>query len=450
GFGLAGSYRIPNFKLDSYGVYTNTTPSGAFRGFGNAETVWAGENQMDIIARKLDCDSVEIRRKNALREGDTNALGEVTYNTGALECLYKVEKWIEGNKVSPKEEGQWRRGTGIALSNKFTRLAAPSCAIVKVYPDGVVEVRHSSDEIGQGINTVVAQIAADSFGISVDQVKVVSGNTTTCPYGWPPLSSRETFYMGNAVLVACQDAKNQLFKIAAPMLGASIEELETKDRKVYMKGNEDKEIEIKGLFRPKGLGNALGVGEIIGTGLFDIPGTPEDPETGQCERMAAYYNHGVQALEVAVNIETGQVKVLKSAACFDVGQPINPKMCEAQIESVLNQGIGTGLYEMMVLDDEGVLLNPDFTNYKIPTACDVPDIDNVAIMLTGVPHRDGPFGAKGLGEGVLLPFAPALSNAIYDAVGVRIRELPISREKVFMALKGEYPFVVETGMPEDT
>lgn len=433
-YGLIGTYKIPNFKLDSYAVYTNTPLSGPFRGFGSAETIWAGENQLDIIAHELGLDPVEVRMKNILREGDINGFGEVTHSIGTRKCLEKVTKWIEWNKKPPAEKGPWKRGKGIALSNKYTRPGAPSCALVKVHPDGVIEVRHSSDELGQGLNTVVAQIAAESFGVSMDYVRVVNGDTAVCPYGWPPISSRETFYMGNAVLAACADAKRQVFEIAASKLGVPVVQLETRDRMVCVKGHPGKEIKIEELFRPAGLGNALMVGEIMGKGLFELPGIPEDPETGQSKRMVTSFSHGALAVEIAVNVETGELKVLKCAGCFDGGQPINPEMCKAQIEGGINQGIGIGVYEEMVMEG-GVLLNPNFADYKLPTICEMPDIENVALMLAGAPHREGPFGAKGIGEGIMIPWPPAMSNAIYNAVGVRIKELPLNREKILNALK---------------
>lgn len=369
-----------------------------------------------------------------MKEGDIDAFGQVTHSIGVRKCLDKVVKWIEWDKKPAAAEGPWKRGKGVALGNKYTRPGAPSCALVKVHPDGVIEVRHSSDELGQGLNTVVAQIAAESFGVSMEYVKVVNGDTAVCPYGWPPISSRETFYMGNAVLAACADAKRQVFEIAAPKLGVPVVQLETRDRKVCIKGHPGKEIKIEELFRPAGLGNALVIGEIMGKGLFELPGIPEDPETGQSKRMVTTFSHGALAVEIAVNVETGELKILRCAGCFDGGQPINPEMCKAQIEGGINQGIGIGVYEEMVMDG-GVVLNPNFADYKLPTICEMPDIGNVALMLAGVPHREGPFGAKGIGEGVMIPWPPAMANAIYNALGIRIKELPLSREKIINALK---------------
>jgi len=433
-FGPMGIYKTANFKLDSYGVYTNTPMSAPFRGFGNAETLWAVENQMDMIAEKLGLDAVEVRKRNFLKDGERYAFGQIVRSIGIEECLDKAQKWIEWDK-KPVQEGSWKRGKGIALGCKGTQTGFPSSALVKVHPDGSVEVRHSSQEIGMGVDTVVAQIAAESFGISMDSVRVVSGDTATCPYGYAPVSSRETFHMGNAVLAACEDAKRELFEVASPKLGVPIELLETRDRKVCVKGQPGKEVRIPLLFRPPGVGYALAKCEIIGKSTFEVPLIPEDPETGQSERQVSSYGYGAQAVEVAVDVETGEVRVLRSVGCFDGGTAINPKMCETQIEGGVGMGIGAALYEELLISEKGETLNPNFRDYKIPTAEDMPNNANVVAMLAPAPHPEGPFGAKGLGEQVMIPYAPAVSNAIYNAVGVRIKELPITPDKILKALK---------------
>jgi CO/xanthine dehydrogenase Mo-binding subunit len=182
------------------------------------------------------------------------------------------------------------------------------------------------------------------------------------------------------------------------------------------------------------MGFALGKGEITGNGLYVGPGVPEDPETGQSERMVISRGYGACAVDVKVNVETGEVKILRVSAAFDGGQAINPKMIEGQIESGLVMGIGTALFEEMVMD-KGTVVNRNFMDYKIPTSMDLPGRENIAIMLAGVPHREGPFGAKGIGEAAAIPFPPAISQALYDATGVRINDLPLSREKILMHLK---------------
>ena len=285
------------------------------------------------------------------------------------------------------------------------------------------------------INIAVFLSKTESFGVSTDCVKVVSGDTFVSPYGFAPVSSRETFHMGNAVLAACEEAKRQLFEIAAPKLGVPIEMLETRASKVMVKGEPGKEIEIRKLFHPPGVGYALTKCEITGQYTYENPGIPEDPETGQSEKLVTSYSYGAQAVEVAVDTETGEVKVLKSAGCFDGGTPINPKMCEAQIEGGVGMGIGAALYEELLLNDKGETVNPNFQGYKIPTTGDIPDNADIAAMLAPVPLAEGPFGAKGIGEQVMIPYPPAVSIALHNAVGIRIKELPITAEKVLKAIK---------------
>ena len=235
---------------------------------------------------------------------------------------------------------------------------------------------------------------------------------------------------------ACRDAKQQLFKLAAPRLGYPAEELETSDLKIRVKGigGSAKEIPFSDLFRGWGKTYLTCKGEIMGIGTHHQFIVLED-EDGQSPRMVTYYCQGSYGVEVAVNIETGEVKVLRTGGCFDVGQPINPKMCEQQIDGGTVMGIGAGLTEE-IIRDHGRVINPNYADYKILTAADVPDIENFMTTVADPhPHNEGPFGAKGLGEAVVNPYCPAISNAVYDAVGVRIADLPITREKVLMALK---------------
>ncbi|MGD0235120.1 MAG: molybdopterin cofactor-binding domain-containing protein, partial [Syntrophorhabdales bacterium] len=431
-FGAVGTYRVPNFKLDCYGVYTNEPPGGPFRGFGSELVIWAIESHMDMIAEKLGIDPVEIRRKNILKEGDKDVTGGITYNIGARECLDKVVDFIEWDRKPEAGTGPWKKGKAVALGNKYTMRATTSVVIVKVHEDATIEIRHGGHEIGQGCYTILAQIAAEEFGVSVDRVKLVSTDTAVTPYDFGTLSSRFTFHGGNALRLASLDAKRQIFERVADKLEVSPDDLYTKDGKVYIKGTDEVEMKISDIFRP---GGYLPVGgEIIGKATFTGPTSSEDPETGQGERLVAYYCHGAYAVEVAVNVESGEVKVLKVGGCFDMGQPINPKLCEGQIESGMTMGIGHALYEEMVMND-GVILNPSFADYKIPTAECVPSKENIAVALAGVPHREGPYGAKGFSEGVVTPMPAAVANAVYNAVGVRIKDLPITSEKVLKVLK---------------
>lgn len=437
----ASMYRIPNFKWDAYGVYTNEPPCGALRGFGNEQIFWAIEQQMDIIAEKLGIDPVDFRKRNLIKEGEENLRGEITHSIGAEECLDKVAEWIEWGKSPETSSCNLRKGKGLALANKYTIVDTVSTAIVKVHKDGIIELRCGAEEVGQGVNTVLSQIAAEEFNIPLEKVKIIWGDTETVPYDFGAISSRTTLMMGNAVRLACQDAKRQLFEMAAPRLGTTPENLETRDGKVCLMDSPRRAISIADLFIPDARGSqkpalcpAEGA-ELLGKATFlfkDI--SDENPDTGQGKRLAASFCYTAQAVEVAVDVETGIVKVLRFCSSNDMGQPINPKLCEGQIEGGMGMGIGNTLYEEIVIN-KGKVLNPGFTDYRVPGTTQIPSGDNTKSILVMAPHRDGPFGAKGCGEAAMTPSAAAIANAVYNATGVRITDLPITPEKILNSLK---------------
>ncbi len=449
-FGIIGTYRVPNVKVDAYGVYVNEPLISPFRGYGSPQPIWAIESHMDMIAEKLGMDAVELRKKNLLKEGDVNANGEIVHSIGARQCLEQVAESIECGKKLKEEEGPWRRGKGLALGNKYSSTPTVAVAHVKVEGDGTIEVRHSADEVGQGCNTVMAQIAAEEFGVPMDKIKIVWGDTAITPYfALGSTSQRTTYNLGNAVRIACQDAKRQIFEIAAEKLSTSPEDLETKDGRVYVKSMSSPSIKIAEIctagrgFASGEYGNYVERGaEILGKGVHAQRWAPENPETGQIDpdlarkgmRLNSFYGYAAQAVEVAVNVETGEVKIMKVAAASDMGYPINPKMCEQQIEGGLAMGIGNTLWEEMIMD-KGKVLNANWTDYRIPNALDIPSGENFKTFIALAPHKEGPYGAKGTGETQMTPSAPAIANAIYNATGVRIKDIPITREKVLKALK---------------
>lgn len=447
-FGAVGTYSVPNFSLDSYGVYVNEPPACNFRGFGSTQVAFAIESHMDMLADKLGIDNVEFRRKNILREGDPNVTGEITHSIGAGKCLHEVAKLIKLTDQS-QNEGCWKKGKGIGLGNKYCTAPTTSLARVKIAEDGVIIVYHSADEIGQGCNTVAAQIAAEEFGIPIDRVKVIFADTLVTPFfNGGATSSRITYHLGNAVKAACLAAKKRLFEVAAERLHADPGELETKGGEVYFRGIREKSIKISEVFSgykgdyPGGYGAYTTGGEIIGEGAWVQEYIPEDPETGQIDpgaasegiRLVSFWSHAAKAVEVAVDVETGQVRVLQVSSAADMGLPINPKMCEQQMDGGVGMGIGDSLYEEMIVE-RGVVKNPNFTDYRVPSVTQMPFIDNVKLVFAPAPHKDGPFGAKGLGEVALIGMQPAIANAIYDAVGVRIKSLPITAERLLQALK---------------
>jgi CO/xanthine dehydrogenase Mo-binding subunit len=446
-FGVAGTYRVPNVKWESYGVYSNEPPACGFRGLGSNQTVWAVESHMDIVAGKLGIDPMEFRKRNILKEGEPNIYGELTHSIGARQCLDRMAEFIKLDQ-KPKGEGPWRIGKGIALGNKYSLAPTTSLARVKVGEDGTITVFHSADEIGQGCNTVAAQIAAEEFGVPISKVRVVFTDTLITPFfDGGSTSSRVTYNLGNAVILACRAAKKNLFERAAERLGTSPDELETKGGEVHVREETSKKITIPELFtgykgdRPGGYGAWTRGGEIVGDDTWVQEYTPEDPETGQInpiaasqgKRLVAFYGHMGKAVELAVNVDTGQVKILRCGMAID-SQPINPKMCEQQMEGGMGMAIGETLFEEVRLEN-GRVTNPNFTDYRIPTTTEMPSLDNVKDVIAPTPHKDGPFGAKGFSEGAMVGLQPAIANAIEDAIGVRIRDLPITPERVLQALK---------------
>ncbi len=434
-FGAVGTYRIPNFKLDSYGVYTNNPIATGFRGLGTPEVTFAIESHMDMLAEKLGIDPVEIRRKNILREGEPNVTGEITHSIGAEGCLDKIVEWIKLNE-EPTSEGVWRKGKGFAIANKYTLAPSTASARVEITPDEGIVIYHGAEEVGQGCDTIMAQIVAEEFGVTVDSIKTAPNDTSHTPFDSGAYSSRQTYWSGNAVKLALEDAKKRIFEKAGEIFGVSPEELEIGDGSVYGVGMPDKKMELTDLC------GSFDEGKIVGNGTFVQEFVAEDPETGQIDpklaaegkRLNTSYAHTAKGVEVAVNIETGEVKVLRCGTADDMGFPLNPKACEQQAEGGLGMGIGIGLYEEVIVEN-GVITNPNFTDYRMPTCNEMPTNENIKVMFSPAPHKDGPYGAKGFSEGALAGMEPAIANAVYRATGIRIKDLPITAEKVLKALK---------------
>lgn len=436
-FGPAANYKIANFSLDAYGVYTNQRMAGSYRGFGNAESLWGMESQMDIIAEALNIDPLKFRLMNCIDEGDLNAFEEVMHSVGAKKCLNAAATAIEWGKKSLEEAPHLKRGKGISLGNKYSLAPSASAAIIKVHPDGLIELRTSTVDLGQGSSTIFSQMIAEEFKIPVSKVRVLNPDTDVTPFDLGTSSSRSTFNMGNAIIKACRDAKRQLFELAAKELEADEDDLETADSKVFVQGSPEQSIPIKDLFIPMVIGGyTLKEGaEIIGKATYYLPGVMPDPETGASEKPAAFYMFVAQAAEVEVDIQTGKIRIVKIVTANDCGKAINPMMVEGQQEGgVLSMGIGSTLLEEVVTDN-GVMLNPQLADYKIPTTLDCPDLDHYKSTIIETAHRDGPWGAKGVGEGTMVCSSPAIANAIYDAIGIRFYDIPITPEKVLRALK---------------
>jgi carbon-monoxide dehydrogenase large subunit len=432
GFSAAGPYKVPNVRIDSYCVYTNKPIGGAFRGFGIPQLAWAVESHLDTMAGRLGIDPVQLRLKNAVEEGSLSATGQVLHSVGLKETIRQAAEkigWGEGS-------GPFR-GKGIACMHKSTVTPSSSAAFVKLNEDASVTLLCSAVEMGQGASTALAQIASEELGIPVEKIAVVRPDTDVTPYDMASVSSRSTFFAGNAVRRAAADAREQLLQIAAEILEANPKDLVIESGKIMVRGVPEKAIPITDL----PLGEAFYVGvkggrgrgrPVLGRGSFTVEdATPLDRETGQGKNPSAFWMYATQAAEVEVDPRSGRVKVLRISSAHDVGKSIHPLSIEGQIQGALVMGVGTALFEEMELEN-GKVKNPTFAEYKLPSALDAPEMIPIIVE---EPHAQGPFGAKGLGEPALAPAAAAIGNAIYAAVGVRIKDLPITPEKIMDGLR---------------
>ena len=431
-FGATGTYRCPNFKLDGYGVHTNTPSTGPYRALGAEIYCFAIECQMDKVANQLGIDKVEIRKKNLLRNGDIDANGQITKNNESVRALEEVSKAIEWGKPAEQMAYPWVTGKGIAMGNKYTMSGSTSSMIVKVCDDGTIEVRHYQIEMGQGCNTVLAQIAAESFGVSVDKVKIIFDDSQFCPFDHGTFCSRGTFMNGNALIRACEKAKQELFQRASQVMGIPADKIGTVNGTVYELDNPDNALPFSALFNNGGWVPELG--EIMGKVAYTYDEGTMDPETGQGE-PTAYYSYGALGMEVAVNVEPGDIRVLKALGYYDAGQVLNLGTIEGQIDGAFVMGIGQAIFEETMFNSQGKVINPNYRDYKIPTMLDVPYNDQMSGGFVGKPFEQGPYGAKGIGEVALVPAMPAIANAIKASLGVELCDLPMSKERVMWAIK---------------
>jgi len=429
GYTAAGPYRIPNLKIDSYSVYTNKPPAGAFRGFGVSQSAWAVESQMDIIAAALKMDPLELRKKNGYDEGDKFVTDETLRAVGLKECLDEVAKSIgwdsnkfKGSNVQGSRGDNIRRGKGLACMIKATITPSVSCAIVKLNEDASLSIYAGTVEMGQGSETVLAQIAGKELAIPLAKIQVLGVDTDVVPYDLTTSSSRSTFHMGKAVQLAAQDILRQLKRIVAQEYNVPEEKISFADGKIRLPETALDYAEV--MFKRFGMQG----GTLVGEGQVK---TATKDEFGE-KSTSAFWFLAAGAAEVEVDTDTGKFKLIKYAAAVDVGKALNPLGCRQQLNGAAITGIGQALFEEIAYDN-GQLINPNLVDYVLPSLGDMPAvIDPICVE---VPDRNGPFGAKGIGESALIPVAPAIANAIYDAVGVRIKDLPIKAEKIYFELE---------------
>ncbi|MFQ5914917.1 MAG: xanthine dehydrogenase family protein molybdopterin-binding subunit [Nitrospinota bacterium] len=429
GYVAAGPYEIPHVHVDSYCIYTNKPPGGAFRGFGVPKVAWAFESQMDDIAGGLGLDPLEFRLKNVVGEGSTFATGSRLHSVGFKQVLEKTAEAIGWGKPSEPSPTGKPRGKGIACIIKSTLTPSTSSAAVKVNEDGSVSLLSSTIEMGQGADTVLSQIVAEELGVPLSSVSRVTPDTDVTPYDLSTSSSRSTFHMGTAVRLAAIDARNQLFGLAAEMLEVSPEDLVAADGRIFVRGNPQRGLSIEEVvqnhFNMKG-------GNVLGRGVMKTEGGKLDKETGQAEITTAFWFVGACGAEVEVDTETGEVKILNFVNAVDVGRAIHPAHCLGQIGGAAAQGIGQTFYEELKFDN-GQPTNPNLLDYALPSFQETPD--RFTSIIVENPHEKGPYGAKGVGESSIGPTAPAIANAICRAVGVRPKRLPMTPESILRLLR---------------
>lgn len=426
----AGLYRVPAVRFDTTIVYTNNPYSGSMRGYGNLESTFAIEAQMDELARRLGLDRVEIRRRNATHAGDVNPQGSVITSCAMTECLDTVEREVAATAL-PAPEAGWQRGVGYAamfhVGGGARVYRSDGCgAILKLDDFGKVSLLTGASEIGQGSDTVLAMIVAEELGIPLARIDVINSDTAVKPWDVGVHASRTTFIAGNAALLAARELRRKLLAIAATVLEEREEDLELAGGRVRVKGRPERGMEYDrvvraGHFREGGR-------TLVAEAFYDPPNRMLDKDLKG--NISAAYGFAAQAVVADVDPATGRVRVRHIVSAHDVGRALNPPAAEGQIHGGIHMGLGYALCEELVIR-EGRVLNPQFMDYALLSPADMPEI---AVRLLETVDEAGPFGAKGLGESGVIPVAAAVANAVWDAVGVRLTELPMTPERVFRAL----------------
>jgi CO/xanthine dehydrogenase Mo-binding subunit len=416
-------YRFQHLRTVGHTAYTNTVPTSCMRGFGNAQMTFVLESSMDMIADQLKIDPVDMRLKNAFDQNEVSVHGWKIRNGDLKQCVRRAAETSNWKKKRGKKVSY--KGIGVSCCNHVNGNRAfiaefdGGGGIVRVGQDGHVLVYHGESDMGQGQKTIFAQIVAERLGVSLDMVTVAPVDTDISPFGCGSFATRGTMMGGSGVLAAATEAFNQLAEVAAEMLEANIKDIECREGKFFTRGTPEKHLPFKEV-AAQATWNKHGA-PVVGTGFFD-------PETAMPDLVTKYgdlapaYPFACQIAEVEIDSKTGQVTVTHFYAAHDVGRAINPMAVEGQIQGGVTMGLGWTLMEDMVIKD-GQLANPHFIDYLIPTAEDVPEISPILVEPI---EQNGPYGAKGIGEPTLNPSMAAITNAIYNATGIRIKKLPAS------------------------
>jgi len=434
-----GPYELPSFRYNGIRVCTNKPYCGAMRGHGGVQAKFALESLLDIAANKMGIDPIEIRIINAIKPGEITAGGFVVNSTGHEECIQKTQKEIGWKDKWGKHDG---KGVGIAanfflsgaaLNFFFDNAPSLSSVLIEANEDGKFTLKTGTADIGQGSMTTLALIAAETIGVTLDDIRVIAADTIVTPVDMGSFSSRVTMFGGNASYNAAVGMKKALLEIAAETLEANREDLEAREGRIYVKGSPEKGIthsEAINVYFSKN------IQPLITKGHYNPPPNPYSDDIDikgmniDAVNLSPAYSFGAQTVEVEVDKETGIVKVKRIMAAHDCGTAINPQAVEGQIEGGVSMSFGQTFTEEFKMDKVWPMTS-SFLDYKLPTSMDLPEINSIVVEASDV---NGPYGAKEVGEGVNIPTIPAIANAIYDAIGGRIKDLPITPEKILTPL----------------
>jgi len=413
-----GPYRIPAVRADAYGVYTNRPPAAAFRGAMASQGAWAYESHMDSLARALGMDPLELRRKNLLREGDAWATGEIMHGVHYEECLDEALRLLDGEEPLVRAAGPIRRGRGLAVMMKNSQAPSRSEARIVLRDDGQATVYTSAVEMGQGAHTALAQIAGDRLGLPVASMRVAGPDTDQTPFDQITSGSRTTHMMGNAVLRAAEAVAGELRELGRRRYEVEPSEITLADG--CLRTPDGQSMSYADLLRWAGLAQVEAQREFKTEGNLD-----ENSQGMAC----SHWHQGAGACEVEVDIETGKLTVTRYAGTSWAGKVVNPVRARAQDQGNIIYGLGPTLCEEMVFDG-GQVINANLADYLIPSILDIP----LHLHTASLESKEKDADMEGIGEMTLPCVAPAVANALYDALGIRLRDLPLTAERIWQAM----------------
>lgn len=430
-FSMQGSYHIPHCRARTRAVYTNNIDWGCMRGYGTIQMTYAIETQLDLIADEIGMDPADIRMNNLCREGDKIISGQTIHGIHVRETMQKALEVSDYR--NQKENLEKNIGIGIANVNKTSGLLSSSASI-RANEDATLSINTAIVDMGTGAHTVFRQIAAEVLQLPVDQISISRQDSDFAPYDFGSQASRTVYNSGNAVRIAAEDLQKQLVSVAAATMQCDPSQIIHQGGTFFLRESTEQELGFEELV---GASLYSRQGPLIGHGSY-MSTEPVDDQAGEGFFEHAYpaFTFSTQIAVVEVDPGTGKIKICDFTSCHDIGKAINPTAVEGQIEGAIVQGLGFGIYEEMIMN-QGRVLNPNLVDYRMPTILDAIDIH---IELIEIPDEKGPFGAKGIGEGPMIGVAPAIANAIFDATGVMVRELPIYPERLYFEIQKKKTF----------